>query len=122
MLENLEDVILFASLAHKDQLMMDPDFQRQVGEEACHGVCDYLKVSYKTAPALTYPILKRGSKGDKVKYLQYKLLSKLYNPGEIDGSFGPKVDNAVRRFQKDNGLVVDGIVGKNTWNKLKVIG
>ena len=104
------------------KLMMDPDFQRQVGEEACHGVCDYLGVGYKNTLSLTYPTLKRGSKGDKVKYLQYKLLSKLYNPGEIDGVFGKGVEAAVKRYQKDNDLVVDGIVGKNTWNKLKKIG
>ena len=112
----------FMTNLREAKLMMDPDFQRQVGEETCHGVCDYLGVSYKKASSLTYPTLRRGSKGDKVKYLQYKLLSKLYNPGEIDGVFGSKVDNAVRRFQNDNGLVVDGIVGKNTWNKLKLIG
>ena len=70
----------FMTNLREAKLMMDPDFQRQVGEETCHGVCDYLGVSYKKAPSLTYPTLRRGSKGDKVKYLQYKLLSKLYNP------------------------------------------
>ena len=112
----------FMTNLREAKFMMDPDFQRQVGEEACHGVCDYLGVSYKNPTALTYPTLRRGSKGDKVKYLQYKLLSKFYNPGDIDGIFGSRVDNAVRQFQKDNGLVVDGIVGKNTWNKLKILG
>ena len=112
----------FMTNLREAKLMMDPDFQRQVGEEACHGVCDYLGVSYKSPPALTYPTIRRGSRGDKVRYLQYKLLSKFYNPGEIDGIFGSRVDNAVRQFQKDNGLVVDGIVGKNTWNKLKILG
>ena len=112
----------FMTNLREAKLMMDPDFQRQVGEEACHGVCDYLGVSYKGPPTLSYPTLRRGSRGDKVRYLQYKLLSKFYNPGEIDGIFGAKVDNAVRQFQKDNGLVVDGIVGKNTWNKLKTLG
>jgi hypothetical protein len=112
----------FMTNLREAKLMMDPDFQRQVGEEACRGVCDYLGVSYKQAPGLTYPLLKRGSRGDKVKYLQYKLLSKFYNPGEIDGIFGSRVDSAVRQFQKDNNLVVDGIIGKNTWNKLKILG
>ena len=112
----------FMTNLREAKLMMDPDFQRQVGEETCHGVCDYLGVNYKLPPSLTYPTLRRGSKGDKVKYLQYKLLSKFYNPGDIDGVFGAKVDNAVRQFQKENGLVVDGIVGKNTWNKLKILG
>jgi murein L,D-transpeptidase YcbB/YkuD len=34
------------------------------------------------------------------------------------GIFGPKTDQAVREFQRDNGLQVDGIVGKNTWTAL----
>lgn len=112
----------FMTNLREAKLMMDPDFQRQVGEETCHGVCDYLGVSYKRPSALTYPLLKRGSRGDKVKYLQYKLLSKFYNPGEIDGIFGSRVETAVRNFQKANGLSVDGIVGPRTWAKLKVIG
>jgi murein L,D-transpeptidase YcbB/YkuD len=34
------------------------------------------------------------------------------------GVFGPKTSDAVRQFQRDNGLQVDGIVGKNTWKAL----
>ena len=112
----------FMTNLREAKLMMDPDFQRQVGEEACHGVCDYLGVSYKKPATLTYPLLRRGSRGDKVKYLQYKLLSKFYNPGEIDGIFGARVEKAVRDFQRTNGLGVDGIVGPKTWAKLKIIG
>lgn len=112
----------FMTNLREAKLMMDPDFQRQVGEEVCYGVCDYLGVTYKAPPTLTYPLLKRGSRSDKVKYLQYKLLSKFYNPGEIDGIFGSRVETAVRNFQKENGLSVDGIVGPKTWAKLKVIG
>lgn len=112
----------FMTNLREAKLMMDPDFQRQVGEETCHGVCNYLGVSYKRAPNIAYPTIRRGSRGNMVRHLQYKLLSKFYNPGEIDGVFGAKVENAVRQFQKENGLVVDGIVGKNTWNKIKVIG
>jgi peptidoglycan hydrolase-like protein with peptidoglycan-binding domain len=36
----------------------------------------------------------------------------------IDGSFGPKTQQAVQSFQESNGLVVDGIVGGNTWSAL----
>ena len=36
-----------------------------------------------------------------------------------DGSFGAETLNAVKNFQKDHGLTVDGIVGKNTWVALE---
>ena len=101
--------------------MMDPDFQKEVGEECCKGICKYLGVTYKGDKGRTYTLIKNGSKGDIVKYLQYKLLSRLYNPGTIDGIFGKNTTNAVKQFQKDNNLVVDGIVGNKTWSKLKTI-
>ena len=101
--------------------MMDPDFQKEIGEEACQGVCRYLGVSYKKGNVRSYPLIKQGSKGDIVNYLQYKLLSRLYDPGTIDGIFGKNTFNAVKNFQKDNNLVVDGIVGPKTWAKLKPI-
>ena len=101
--------------------MMDPDFQKEVGEECCKGVCKYLGVQYKSGSLRTYPLTKNGSKGDIVKYLQYKLFSRLYSPGTIDGIFGKNTLNAVKQFQKDNNLSVDGIVGPKTWAKLKPI-
>lgn len=63
-------------------------------------------------------ILKMGSTGDNVRYLQQSLTNIGYNPGPIDGIFGSKTETAVRLFQKDKGLVVDGIVGDNTWNAI----
>lgn len=62
-------------------------------------------------------VLSRGSKGEQVKTLQSLLNIKGF-PLDIDGSFGPATDNAVRQYQKKNGLVVDGYVGKATWPKL----
>lgn len=58
------------------------------------------------------PVLLLGSKGPDVKYLQ-KLLSII-----DDGIFGPITQTSVRQFQRDNGLVVDGVVGRYTWEKL----
>ena len=64
------------------------------------------------------PTLKRGARGNITKLLQEKLVSLGYNTNGIDGIFGSATKNAVISFQKSNGLVVDGIVGQNTWRKL----
>lgn len=65
-------------------------------------------------------VLKKGAKNNQVKTLQRILYSMGYDLGSkpVDGSFGPKTDEAVRKFQKDNNLGVDGSVGPKTWNKL----
>lgn len=65
-----------------------------------------------------YPVLKKGSKGEYVYTLQRLLVSKGYDPKGVDGVFGPGCDAAVRKFQKDNKLVVDGCVGPKTWGAL----
>ena len=53
-------------------------------------------------------VIKKGSKGDPVKVIQKALNI------TVDGDFGPNTEAAVKTFQKNNGLKVDGIVGKNT--------
>ncbi len=55
-----------------------------------------------------------GSRGDDVKSLQRKLLEKGFKPGAIDGIFGPGTEAAVQAFQRSQGLLVDGIVGRRT--------
>ena len=66
----------------------------------------------------SYPTLKKGARGNITKLLQEKLVSLGYNTNGIDGIFGVGTKKAVMSFQKSNGLVVDGIVGQNTWRKL----
>ena len=58
--------------------------------------------------------LRRGSKGTEVTRLQAALNAQGYNCGEADGIFGVKTEMAVRAFQQENGLAVDGIAGKAT--------
>ena len=65
-----------------------------------------------------HPILRSGSTGDSVRYLQVSLAKLGYKPGQIDGIFGAKTEAAVKSFQKSKGLVVDGIVGENTWSAI----
>lgn len=60
-----------------------------------------------------------GDSGSDVVYLQQRLTSKGYGVGTIDGKFGNKTLEAVKAFQAENNLTVDGIVGINTWNALE---
>ena len=59
-------------------------------------------------------VLKLGSRGNEVKVLQEKLNLK------ADGIFGPLTEEAIKDFQRSNGLEVDGIVGANTLSKLNL--
>ncbi len=65
-------------------------------------------------------ILKRGSKGSEVEQLQELLRNQGYfNYDRITGYFGKITEDAVKEFQKVNNLKADGIVGNQTWSKLK---
>lgn len=69
------------------------------------------------------PILKKGAKNNAVGTLQILLNAKGYTDASgaalvVDNSFGNKTDYAVRNFQKNNKLEVDGSVGPATWRKL----
>lgn len=55
----------------------------------------------------------------KVKDIQIALRNAGYDPGAIDGRMGKKTRDAIRSFQRANGLAVDGKVGKQTWALLK---
>lgn len=66
------------------------------------------------------PVLKRGDSGSEVKKMQNQLIAHGY-PLEkygADGDFGAETETAVKKFQKDRGLVPDGIVGKMTHAEL----
>lgn len=57
---------------------------------------------------------KYGSRGNEVIQIQTKLKRWGYYSGNIDGIYGTQTLNAVKYFQRKNGLTVDGIAGKNT--------
>lgn len=42
-----------------------------------------------------------------------------YYQGSIDGKIGPGTKDAIKAFQRDHGLSADGVVGRQTWDKLK---
>lgn len=65
-----------------------------------------------------YPLVRLGNRGVYTATLQDALNSLGYSAGTVDGIFGPKTKNAVLRYQRDNGLSADGIVGCNTWTSI----
>jgi len=63
--------------------------------------------------SLTVPVLKRGRKGGEVKALQAHLVGYGFDL-QLDGSFGPATEAAVKQYQEDNDLTVDGKAGSQT--------
>lgn len=51
--------------------------------------------------------------------IQRALKNAGYYQGNVDGKVGPATKDAVKAFQGDNGLTADGVVGRQTWDKLK---
>ncbi len=72
----------------------------------------------------TYTQLSSGSRGDEVKKLQQALVDAGYNIGTagVDGSYGPDTTAAVKKYQQDKGLQVDGIAGEKTLGSLYSAG
>ena len=78
---------------------------------------------YGVAAVTSYPVpartLRKGNRGDDVKWLQQRL--NVYGAGlAVDGDFGPVTEAAVREYQLRHGLAVDGIVGPVTRKALGV--
>ena len=72
-------------------------------------------------PVSKYRQIKKGNTGATVKTLQQMLEKLGYDLGVcgVDGDFGIATEKAVKAFQKDQGLKVDGIVGDKTWAALE---
>ncbi|MDQ0232486.1 peptidoglycan-binding domain-containing protein [Metabacillus malikii] len=70
--------------------------------------------------SFTYTVKKNNSANNTsyVKGVQAVLSCLGYDPGPTDGIFGTKTDAAVRAFQRNKGLTVDGIVGQKTYHYL----
>lgn len=66
-----------------------------------------------------YALSKYGSRGSEVKQIQTKLKNWGYYKGNVDGIYGSQTLEAVKYFQRKNGLTVDGIAGSAT---LKALG
>jgi N-acetylmuramoyl-L-alanine amidase len=69
-------------------------------------------------------IFRLGDRGPEVADIQQRLLAAYANidPEELDGRFGPSTDAAVRAFQAQRHLRIDGFVGPDTWGQLVEAG
>lgn len=75
--------------------------------------------SKEAAPTIKTPeTIRKGSKNINVGFLQLFLNTYEVNRLKIDCDFGGKTEEAVKNFQLNKGLEVDGVVGVKTWTKI----
>ena len=67
-----------------------------------------------------FAVSKNGSRGEEVRKIQTKLKNWGYYNGSVDGIYGWQTENAVKSFQKKNGLTVDGVAGTKTLNAMGI--
>ena len=80
---------------------------------------DELPISIYSPPqALVLRLKFPPMQGALIKKLQKTLKAKGFEPGDLDGVFGPHTEAAVRGFQLQSGLVSDGEAGPTTLSKL----
>lgn len=125
----------FITNIEAEKLVNNAVWQKLAGEAIAEAVCEYLGVAFVRSTGVKTPVkapaktpakapskpastlLKLGSKGEHVKKLQ-RALNANGASLSVDGDFGSKTEAAVKTFQRNNKLVVDGIVGPATWGAL----
>ncbi|MCH5142816.1 MAG: spore cortex-lytic enzyme [Clostridiales bacterium] len=74
--------------------------------------------NFALTPCVQTAVLKQGATGGEVKELQRRLKQWGYYNGAVDGIYGKQTVEAVKYFQRKNGLTPDGIAGKATFEAL----
>lgn len=77
-------------------------------------ICFVISSSLLQNDMTTETLSRYGSTGSEVKQIQTKLKNWGYYSGSVDGIYGTQTVNAVKYFQRKNGLSVDGIAGAKT--------
>ena len=85
---------------------------------AIFGLRQTKEEDFALTPCVQTAVLKQGSTGGEVKELQRRLKQWGYYSGAVDGIYGPKTVEAVKYFQRKNGLTADGIAGRATFEAL----
>jgi hypothetical protein len=100
----------FCAEARKEGFTVTATYPGSVGE-AQH-------VNFRKLPRFSLPPLERGAHGIRVKRLTRALTKLGYMP-KAGGTFGPVVEAAVKKFQRDHHQLADGIVGTHTIRAIK---
>lgn len=104
----------------------DDDELKKLGEAYAKATAEFLSIpvkknaatNVKTTENVSCPTIKSGSTGTYVKKAQERL--NVHGASlNVDGDFGNLTLVAVKKFQKDKGLDVDGVVGPKTWAALE---
>lgn len=118
-LRNCQDYEEACINVKKDGYATDPDYVQTLMKAIKKNklwLWDYEVL--KDYPANKLKTVKLGSDGGGVYLLQMILVGKGYKL-KCDSNFGPLTEQAVTAYQRANQLTIDGIVGQNTWKKLK---
>ena len=75
---------------------------------------------YEEGDVAGVKIMKKGSKGENVRFLQESLNKLGYSCGDADGVFGMRTETAVKLFQADHLLTEDGIAGEMTQEAIAI--
>ena len=90
----------------------------QTGSGQTGGASGTVTPGATAAPAGNDTMLQKGSSGDAVRALQENLKQLGYYTGTVTGTYGNLTKEAVRLFQRDNGLASDGVAGPRTLAKI----
>ena len=108
-------------------VILSDDYAKLVAYTTMDGIAqcvglkkEQTKISKQEECTVNVKTLSNGNQGAAVKALQLLLIGFGYSCGSsgADGVFGAKTLAAVKNYQKGKGLVVDGIVGTETWTSL----
>lgn len=106
---------IFGADSKKHSIMaLQTEFNKQLGSRlSIDGI-------FGNATKKACPTLKSGMSGNITKLVQYMLIVKDYSVGSYgaDGIYGNGTISAIKVFQANNGLISDGLCGKNTFEKL----
>lgn len=113
--------VQYLLLAHGCPLPVDGVFGRATEKvlrqfQGAHRLVASGKTNNATWESLLVP-LHQGSHGPAVKVAQVELRNEGHGVA-VDGVFGPRMSDAVKKLQSRTGHTADGIVGRNTWYEL----